>query len=101
MPAVPLSDHAMQRLKDLPADTKAKLKTFFYNYAKTDSREKAVVMKISKLSGFKQSDDNQLLPIRQIELFGQRTKLEADASVPDADKKARIAEIDKKLAAMN
>ncbi|MES2185983.1 MAG: phosphonate ABC transporter substrate-binding protein [Pseudomonadota bacterium] len=87
--------------KDLPEATKAKLKTFFYNYAKTDPREKAVVMKISKLSGFKQSDDNQLLPIRQIELFGQRTKLEADTSVPEADKKARIAEIDKKLAAMN
>ena len=87
--------------KDVPEPTKTKLRTFFYNYGKTDAHEKAVLMKINKLSGFKQSDDNQLLPIRQIELFGQRTKLEADTSVPEAEKLSRIAEIDKKLAAMN
>lgn len=87
--------------KDVPEPAKTKLKNFFYNYAKTDAREKAIVMKISKLSGFKPSDDSQLLPIRQLELFSQRTKLEADASVAPADKVARLADIDKKLAAMN
>lgn len=33
--------------KELPEATKAKLKTFFTNYAKTDPREKEIVMKLS------------------------------------------------------
>jgi len=87
--------------KDLPEATKAKLKNFFYNYAKTDAREKEIVMKISKLSGFKESSDKQLIPIRQLELFGQRNKIEADTALADADKKTRLADIDKKLGALN
>ena len=87
--------------KDLPEATKAKLRNFFYNYAKTDAREKEVVMKISKLSGFKESSDKQLIPIRQLDLFGQRNKIEADTALADADKKTRLAEIDKKLGALN
>jgi hypothetical protein len=34
-------------------------------------------------------------------LFSRRTKLEADATVSDADKKARLTEIDKRLAELN
>lgn len=85
---------------DLPADQKEKLKKFFLTYGK-DAREKEVLMKISKLSGFKASTNAQLLPIRQIDLFSQRTKIEADPVISAADKATRIAEIDKKLAALN
>ena len=98
-PLIPLDPLVMR--KDLPEATKAKLRNFFFNYAKTDAREKEIVMKISKLSGFKESSDKQLLPIRQIDLFGQRTKIEADTVLSDADKKAKLADIDKKLAALN
>jgi phosphonate transport system substrate-binding protein len=98
-PLIPLDPLVMR--KDLPEATKTKLKNFFYNYAKTDAREKEVVMKISKLSGFKPSTDAQLIPIRQLELFGARNKLEADASIDEAEKKSKLAEIDKKLAALN
>lgn len=87
--------------KDLPEATKAKLKTFFYNYGKTDTREKEIIFKISKLSGFKESNDKQLLPIRQLDLFSQRTKTESDAALKDEDRKTRLAEIDRKLAALN
>jgi phosphonate transport system substrate-binding protein len=38
------------------------------------------------------------VPIRQLEYFSQRNKIEADSTVSDTDKKTRIAEIDKKLA---
>jgi phosphonate transport system substrate-binding protein len=38
------------------------------------------------------------VPIRQLEYFSQRNKIEADATISDADKKTRVAEIDKKLA---
>ena len=87
--------------KDLPEATKAKIKNFLFNYAKTDAREKAVVMKISKLSGFKPSSNAQLLPIRQLDLFGKRNKIESDTALSEADKMAKLAEIDKLLAALN
>ena len=98
-PLIPLDPLVMR--KDLPEATKAKLKTFFYSYAKTDAREKEIVMKIYKLSGFKESSDKQLIPIRQLDLFGQRNKIEADAAIGEADKKTRLADIDKKLSALN
>ncbi|MEB0059980.1 phosphonate ABC transporter substrate-binding protein [Variovorax sp. LG9.2] len=87
--------------KDMPEATKAKIRNFFYNYAKTDAREKEIVMKISKLSGFKESNDQQLLPIRQLDLFAQRNKVEADTVLSEGDKKTRLADIDKKLSAFN
>lgn len=97
-PLIPLDPLVMR--KDLPEAMKAKLKGFFYNYAKTDANEKAVVMKISKLSGFKESTNAQLLPIRELDLFGKRTKLEADANLAPAEKQAKLADIDKQLAAL-
>jgi len=95
IPSDPLVMH-----KELPEATKTKIKNFFYNYAKTDAKEKAVVMKISKLAGFKASTNAQLIPIRELDLFGKRNKLEADAGMSAADKQAKMAEIDKQLAAL-
>lgn len=86
--------------KEMPEATKAKIKDFFYNYAKTDAREKAIVMKLSKLSGFKPSTNAQLTPIRQLDLFGKRNKIENDSTLAEADKKTRLAEIDQQLASL-
>jgi len=97
-PLIPLDPLVMH--KELPAATKEKIKNFFYNYAKTDAREKEIVMKISKLSGFKPSTNAQLIPIRELDLFSKRNKIEADASLAAADKAAKLAEIDKLLAAL-
>ena len=97
-PLIPLDPLVMR--KDLPEATKTKIRDFFYNYAKTDVREKEIVMKISKLSGFKPSTNAQLTPIRQLDLFGKRNKIEADATLADADKKTRLAEIDQQLASL-
>ncbi|MFC3682205.1 phosphonate ABC transporter substrate-binding protein [Hydrogenophaga luteola] len=97
-PLIPLDPLVMH--KELPAATKEKLKTFFYNYAKTDTREKEIVMKISKLSGFKPSTNAQLIPIRELDLFSKRNKIEADATLAEADKAAKLADIDKQLAAL-
>ena len=84
----------------LPEETKTKLKNFFYNYAKTDPREKEIVMKISKLSGFKPSTNDQLKPIRQLDLFAKRNKIEADTNISEKDKNTKLAEIDAQLAAL-
>ena len=97
-PLIPLDPLVLN--KEMPEATKAKIRDFFYNYAKTDAREKGIVMKISKLAGFKPSTNAQLTPIRQLDLFGKRNKIEADATLADADKKSRLAEIDQQLASL-
>ena len=97
-PLIPLDPLVLN--KQMPDATKTKIKDFFYNYAKTDPREKEIVMKISKLAGFKPSTNAQLTPIRQLDLFGKRNKIEGDATLADADKKTRLAEIDQQLASL-
>lgn len=97
-PLIPLDPLVMH--KDLPAATKEKIKNFFYNYAKTDAREKEIVMKLSKLSGFKSSTNAQLIPIRELDLFSQRNRVESDTTMSAADKANRLADIDKKLSAL-
>jgi phosphonate transport system substrate-binding protein len=87
--------------KDLPEATKAKIKNFLFTYGKTDPREKEILMKISKLSAFKPSSNAQLLPIRQLDLFGKRNKIESDTMLSESDKATKLAELDKQLAALN
>jgi phosphonate transport system substrate-binding protein len=86
--------------KDLDAGVKAKLKAFLLGYGKTDA-DKAVLKNIYGYSGFKESTNAQLVPIRQLELFKDRSKIENDAQYSAEEKAQRIAEIDKKLAALN
>ncbi|MDM7948413.1 phosphonate ABC transporter substrate-binding protein [Hydrogenophaga sp.] len=94
------SDPLVMR-KDLPEATKTKIKNFLFTYGKTDPNQKAILMKLSKITGFKPSTNAQLLPIRQLDLFGKRTKIESDTALSEADKMAKLAEIDKLLAALN
>lgn len=94
-PLIP-SDPLVMR-KDLPEVSKQKLKDFFYSYGKGSQQEKDVLMKVSKLAAFKPSTNAQLVPIRQLELFKERNKFEADAAMPAAEKQAKVAEIDRKL----
>ena len=98
-PLIPLDPLVMR--KDLPEAAKAKVRDFFYTYGKGGQIEKDNLFRLSKLSGFKASTNNQLTPIRQLELFKARNKLEGDASLAMTDKQAKIAEIDKQLAALN
>ncbi len=86
--------------KDLPEATKAKVRDFFVTYGQGGPQEKATLLKLNKLSGFKASDNSQLVPIRQLELFKTRTKLEADAALSADEKQAKLADVDKQLAAL-
>lgn len=95
-PLIPLDPLVMR--KDLPEATKKTVKEFFYNYGKGSPQEKDNLMKLSKLSGFKPSSNAQLLPIRQLELFKEKNRFEADLNMSAADKQVKMAEIDKKLA---
>ena len=57
-------------------------------------------MNVGKLSGFKPSTNTQLIPLRELELFSQRLKVENDENMSPTDKQAKLAELDKKLAAL-
>ena len=97
-PLIPLDPLVLH--KGLPEATKTKVKNFFYGYAKSDANEKAVMMKLNKLAGFKPSTNAQLIPIRELDLFSKRTKLESDANMAAAEKQVKLAEIDKQPAAL-
>lgn len=83
--------------KDLPAALKKKLQDFVVGYGK-DEREREILKNLYRLKGFKASTDAQLLPIRQLELFKDRRKVEADTTMSDNERKTKLAEIDAKLA---
>ncbi len=83
--------------KDLPSDMKKKIQDFVVGYGK-DDREKEVLKNMYRLKAYNASTNAQLLPIRQLELFKDRKKTEGDANMAEADKKAKLAEIDLKLA---
>jgi phosphonate transport system substrate-binding protein len=86
--------------KDLDPAVKEKVRTFVMNYAKTDPQEKKIQNNIYSYDGFRPSNNDQLIPIRELELFRDRSRAEADAKL-SADEKAKlIAEIDRKLAAL-
>ncbi len=99
-PLIP-SDPMVWR-KDLDADTKAKVKQFFLSYGagKEAAREQAVLAKLT-YKAFRESGNHQLIPIRQLELFKDRVKLEADGSLAAGERKARLDDIDRKLSDLN
>lgn len=85
--------------KDLNGDAKRRVKQFFMDYGKgaDAAREIAILNKLT-LGGFRDSSDAQLLPTRQLELFREKTKLEADAAMNAQEKAAKLDVINKKLA---
>lgn len=85
--------------KDLPQDLKVKIKDFFLAYGKSgpnSAHEKALLSKLT-LGGFQESSNAQLKPVRQLELFKEKIKLEADVNLQADDKKARLDDISRKL----
>jgi phosphonate transport system substrate-binding protein len=90
---------------DLPADLKAKIKTFFVTYGKPEAgpgweQQKQHLLAIS-YGGVEPSDNRQLLPIRQIMLFRDKIKVQDDANLSADDKQRRVAEIDAKLSELD
>lgn len=88
--------------KDLPQDVKVKVKEFFLAYGKSgpdSAREKALLNKLT-LGGFQESSNAQLKPVRQLELFKEKIRLEADANMQADEKKTRLDEVSRKLTAI-
>lgn len=87
--------------KDLDPAVKAKLKNFVLNYAKTDPEEKRILGVIYNYGGFRDSNNDQLIPIRQLELFRDRAKVQNDEKLAADEKTKQLADIDRKLAALS
>lgn len=97
-PLIP-SDPLVWR-KDLDPAVKARIKSFVIGYAKTDAEEKAILKNIYNYGGFRESNNDQLIPIRELELARDRAKVAADDKMDAAAKTKALAEIDAKLAAL-
>jgi phosphonate transport system substrate-binding protein len=87
--------------KDLDPAVKAKLRNFVLGYAKTDPEEKRILGVIYNYGGFRDSNNDQLIPIRQLELFRDRAKVQNDEKLAADEKTKLLAEIDRKLAALS
>ncbi|WP_148717094.1 phosphonate ABC transporter substrate-binding protein [Chitinolyticbacter meiyuanensis] len=83
--------------KDISPELKAKIRTFFTTYGK-DEREKGILKAIYNTGSFRASSDLQLVPTRQLELARAKSKIEDDTTLSADDKKAKLAEVNAKLA---
>lgn len=90
---------------DLPAPAKEKIKAFFLEYGHPGNGKDAAeverqvtVLKNLQWGVFKPSTNKQLIPVREVALFRDRMKIEADESMAAAEKQAKMREIDEKLA---
>jgi phosphonate transport system substrate-binding protein len=96
-PLIP-SDPLVWR-EDLDAATKKQIRDFFLSYGR-DAREKEILAKLT-YSGFRPSSNQQLLPIRQLELARQRGVIDADDKFSAQEKAAKLKDIDDKLAILS
>lgn len=101
-PLIP-SDPIVWR-KDIDGELKARLKDFFVAYGSSGpdaEREKQTLLGIQKWIGFRSSTNAQLIPIRQIDLYREKLKIEGDTTLSTADRAARLDDINRKLADLN
>ncbi|TDR56504.1 phosphonate transport system substrate-binding protein [Halomonas ventosae] len=85
--------------KNLPEELKADLSEFFYSYGETDAQRD--ILEPLQWSGFDESDNDQLLPIRQLELFKERAQVAKNDSLSAEERETQLADLDEKLDALN
>lgn len=93
-PLIP-SDPMVWR-KNLPQETRDTLREFFMSYG--DQAQELKVLEGLQWGKFRASDDDQLLPIRQLELFKQRTEVANNDRLKDAEKQEQLKALDAELA---
>jgi len=81
--------------KSMPEASKTKIREFFASYGDT-AEEKAVLTNM-QMSKFLKSSDDQLLSIRQLELFKQKTQTTASTTLSAEEKASRLKGIDASL----
>lgn len=104
-PLIPTDPIVVRR--DLPEALKEKVAAFFVAYAQPapDKSEEQLerekkALATRKWVGLKRSDDSQLEPIRKLELFKQKIRIERDSSLSAAGKTQRLKSIEAQLKAL-
>ncbi|NBO77362.1 MAG: hypothetical protein EBV28_10300 [Betaproteobacteria bacterium] len=77
-----------------------RIRSFILGYAKTDEAEREILKNIYNYAGFRASNNDQLIPIRELELARDRARLVNDDKMGAAEKTKALAEIDARLAAL-
>ena len=97
--------HKHNRRTDLAQPIKDKVRSFFLDYGmETTGKSKETLEHERKLlaniqtGSFRASSNKQLVPLRQIGLFRDKLKIEADDKRSADEKATKIREIDAKLA---
>lgn len=85
---------------DLAPEIKQKIRDFLVTYGKDNAQEKKT-LEVLGLSGFQVSSNAQLLPYRQLRVISEKNRVMADTGMSDADKKAKLAELDKRLSELS
>jgi phosphonate transport system substrate-binding protein len=98
-PLIP-SDPLVWR-KDLDAGLKGKIGDWLFAYGKSgnaeaDEKAKKVLADL-QWAPFRKSDNNQLLPIRQMELNKTIMKIKGDEKIADAERTSKLAELQKEF----
>ena len=87
---------------DLPNELKAKIKTFILGYGRQGpdaERQRQVLAHLGEgWLPFQESNNAQLLPIRQLSLAKEKMTIENSQDMPVQDKQSKLAAIDAKLA---
>ncbi len=78
--------------RDLDPTVKAKISDFIFSYGTKDEAEKKVLAGLG-WSPFRKSSDNQLLPIRQMEVSRLIMRVQGDATMPEDKKKAELEKL--------
>ncbi len=101
-PLIPL-DPLVWRV-DLDQAMKNKVRTFLLDYGqeapgkdKAEAERQRAILVNAQTGSFRASSNKQLIPLRQIGLFRDKLRLEADDKLSAAEKAAKIQEIDAKL----
>lgn len=88
--------------KELPKELKNTLRGWILSFGRIGpnaSAEREILAKTSSgFAPFVNSNNHQLLPIRQLALFKDKLKLQADANISDDEKSKQMADIDAQLA---
>ncbi len=78
--------------KDLDPAIKAKISDFIFSYGTKDEEEKKILAGLG-WSPFRKSSDNQLLPVRQMEVSRLIMRVHGDASMAEDKRKAELEKL--------
>jgi len=76
----------------LPEALKASIRKFVVGFGASDPEEKRILLGVNGLSRFRSSNNRQLVPIADLEMFKARQAINDDKGLSPAERQARIAQ---------